>query len=254
MPYGKRSSRQRPHDAAYSSRAPSVERQRPRPCRPLGTRRRCANGASGPRRRTRPHARQFAGPMQPRQRSRIPSIRFDPPARPFRNQSRSDNHAFVARALGFGDKAHIPLVRFKADMQPVVSICQSLDRPLVSCGRGPSGVLPAGLRRARELFSDSLPSRNGRPGEIRGSCSRRAAVLPTAAECYDRATVPGSVHVRSPAPARPHARPAPVESSRGRPSEPMHVLRRQPNRSGRRMRRQRRSNPVASRSLPGVHC
>ena len=26
----------KPHDAAYSSRAPSVERQRPRPCRPLG--------------------------------------------------------------------------------------------------------------------------------------------------------------------------------------------------------------------------
>jgi hypothetical protein len=35
MPYGKRSSRERPHDAAYSSRAPSVERERPRPCRPL---------------------------------------------------------------------------------------------------------------------------------------------------------------------------------------------------------------------------
>src|ERR1700761_2009569 len=35
MPYGKRSSRQRPHDAASSSRAPSVERERPRPWRPL---------------------------------------------------------------------------------------------------------------------------------------------------------------------------------------------------------------------------
>ena len=35
MPHGKRSSRQRPRDAAYSSRTPSVERQRPRPCRPL---------------------------------------------------------------------------------------------------------------------------------------------------------------------------------------------------------------------------
>jgi hypothetical protein len=35
MPYGKRSSRQRPHDAASSSRAPSIERQRARPCRPL---------------------------------------------------------------------------------------------------------------------------------------------------------------------------------------------------------------------------
>src|SRR5215467_9109292 len=35
MPYGKRSSRQRPHDAASSSRAPSVEREQPGPCRPL---------------------------------------------------------------------------------------------------------------------------------------------------------------------------------------------------------------------------
>ena len=32
---GKRSSRQRPHDAAYSSRAPSVERERPHACRSL---------------------------------------------------------------------------------------------------------------------------------------------------------------------------------------------------------------------------
>ena len=30
MPYGKRSSRQRPHDAASSSRVPSVERKQPR--------------------------------------------------------------------------------------------------------------------------------------------------------------------------------------------------------------------------------
>ena len=35
MPYGKRSSRQRPHDAASSSRVPSVEREQPGPCRPL---------------------------------------------------------------------------------------------------------------------------------------------------------------------------------------------------------------------------
>ena len=32
MSLGKRSARQRPHDAAYSSRAPSVERERPLPC------------------------------------------------------------------------------------------------------------------------------------------------------------------------------------------------------------------------------
>ena len=35
MPYGKRSSRQRPHDAMCSSRAPSVEREHPGPCRSL---------------------------------------------------------------------------------------------------------------------------------------------------------------------------------------------------------------------------
>src|SRR3984957_19578590 len=35
MPYGKRSSRQRPNDAASSSRVPSVEREQPGPCRPL---------------------------------------------------------------------------------------------------------------------------------------------------------------------------------------------------------------------------
>jgi hypothetical protein len=35
MPYGKCSSRQRPHDAAYSSRAPSVAREQLNPCRPL---------------------------------------------------------------------------------------------------------------------------------------------------------------------------------------------------------------------------
>jgi hypothetical protein len=35
MSYGKRSAWQRPHDAVYSSRAPSVERERPLPCSAL---------------------------------------------------------------------------------------------------------------------------------------------------------------------------------------------------------------------------
>ena len=35
MQYGKRSSRQRPNDAASSNRVPSVEREQPGPCRPL---------------------------------------------------------------------------------------------------------------------------------------------------------------------------------------------------------------------------
>ena len=49
MPYGKRSSRQRPHDAVSSSRVPSVEIEQPglAACCRL-TRRRWTNGASGP--------------------------------------------------------------------------------------------------------------------------------------------------------------------------------------------------------------
>ena len=47
----------------------------------------------------RPYARQFAGPMQPRQRNRISPVRFDPLARPFRDQSQGDHHAFVAERL-----------------------------------------------------------------------------------------------------------------------------------------------------------
>jgi hypothetical protein len=78
----------------------------------------------------RPHARQFAGPTQPRQRFRIPSIRFYPLARPFRNQSRSDNHAFVAERLELAIKPISRWPSFKADMQPVVPTCQSLDRPI----------------------------------------------------------------------------------------------------------------------------
>ena len=62
MHYGKRSSWQRPHDAAYSSRAPSVAREHPVPCRPLRPEPqdggqvaqadhdgRCADGAEGPK-------------------------------------------------------------------------------------------------------------------------------------------------------------------------------------------------------------
>ena len=78
----------------------------------------------------RPHAPQFAGPMQPRQRNRIPPIRFDPLARPFRNQSRSDHHAFVAERLDLATKPISRWSGFKANMQPVVSIGGSLDRPL----------------------------------------------------------------------------------------------------------------------------
>ena len=68
--------------------------------------------------------------MQPRQRDRIPPVRLDPLARPFRDQSRSDHHAFVAERLDLAIKPVSRRPGFKADMQPVVSVRQSLDRPL----------------------------------------------------------------------------------------------------------------------------
>ena len=68
-----------------------------------------------------PHARQFAGPMQPRQRNRISPVRFDPLARPFRDQSRSDHHAFVAERLDLPIKPVSRRPGFKTNMQPIVS-------------------------------------------------------------------------------------------------------------------------------------
>ena len=78
----------------------------------------------------RPHPRQFAGPVQPRQRDRIPSIRLDPLARAFRNQGRSDNHTIVAERLDLPIKPISRRPGLEADMQPVVSARQSLDRSL----------------------------------------------------------------------------------------------------------------------------
>jgi hypothetical protein len=77
-----------------------------------------------------PHARQFAGPMQPRQRNRISPVRLDPLARPFRDQSRSDHHAFVAERLDLPIKPVSRRPGFKTNMQPIVSARQSLDRSL----------------------------------------------------------------------------------------------------------------------------
>jgi hypothetical protein len=74
------------------------------------------------------HARQFAGPMQPRQRDRIPPVRLDPLARPFRDQSRSDHHAIVAESQDLPIKPVSRRPGFKANMQPIVSARQSLDR------------------------------------------------------------------------------------------------------------------------------
>ena len=77
-----------------------------------------------------PDAGQFAGSMQPRQRDRVPPVRLDPLTRPLRDQSRRNHHAVVAKRL---DLPVQPISRrpgLEADMQPVVSLRQLLDRPL----------------------------------------------------------------------------------------------------------------------------
>jgi hypothetical protein len=64
--------------------------------------------------------------MQPRQRDRDAPVRLDPLARSFR----SDHHAIVAEILNLAMKPVSRRPSFKADMRPVVSVRQSLDRPL----------------------------------------------------------------------------------------------------------------------------
>ena len=78
----------------------------------------------------RPHSRQFAGPMQSRQRDRVAPVRLDALARPFRDQGRRDHHAVVAERLDLAIKPVSRRPGFKADVQPTVSARQSLDRPL----------------------------------------------------------------------------------------------------------------------------
>ena len=78
----------------------------------------------------RPHPRQFARPMQPRQRHRVAPVRLDPLARPFRDQRRSDHQAIVAERLHLAIKPVSRRPGFEADMQQVVPVRQSLDRLL----------------------------------------------------------------------------------------------------------------------------
>jgi hypothetical protein len=68
--------------------------------------------------------------MQPRQRNRVAPVCLDPLARPFRDQSWSDHQAVVAEGLHLAIKIVSRRPGFKADMQPILSACQSLDRPL----------------------------------------------------------------------------------------------------------------------------
>jgi hypothetical protein len=78
----------------------------------------------------RPNSGQLARPMQTRQRNRVAPVRFDPLARSFRDQGRSDNHALVAESLNPAIKPISRRPSFKADMQPLLSFRQSFDRSL----------------------------------------------------------------------------------------------------------------------------
>jgi hypothetical protein len=78
----------------------------------------------------RPDSRQFAGSMQSRQRDRVAPVRLHALARPFWDQRRSDHHAIMAESLNLATKTVSGRPGFKADMQPMVSLRQPLDRPL----------------------------------------------------------------------------------------------------------------------------
>ena len=78
----------------------------------------------------RPHSCELAGPMQSRQSDRIAPVRLHPLARTFRDQSRSDHHAVVTESSDLTIKPISSWPGLKADVQPLVSLRQSPDRPL----------------------------------------------------------------------------------------------------------------------------
>jgi hypothetical protein len=78
----------------------------------------------------RPHSRKLTRPMKKRQRNRIPTVRLDPLTRSFRDQRRSNHHAVMPERLHLAIEPVSRRPGFEADMQPVVSVSQSFDRPL----------------------------------------------------------------------------------------------------------------------------
>jgi len=68
--------------------------------------------------------------VQARQRDRVAPVRLDPLAGPLRDQGRRDHHAVVAERLDLAIKPVSRRPGFEADVQLLVSVRQSLDRPL----------------------------------------------------------------------------------------------------------------------------
>ncbi len=78
----------------------------------------------------RPHSRELTRPMKTRQSDRIPTVRLDPFTRSFRDQRRSNHHAVMPERLHLAIEPVSRRPGLEADMQPVVSVSQSFDRPL----------------------------------------------------------------------------------------------------------------------------
>jgi hypothetical protein len=76
----------------------------------------------------RPHSRKLTRSIKTRQRNRIPTVRLDPLARSFWDRRRSDHQAVVPERLHLAIKPVSRRPGLEADMQPVISGRQSLDR------------------------------------------------------------------------------------------------------------------------------
>jgi hypothetical protein len=77
-----------------------------------------------------PHPGQLAGPMQPRQRHRIPPVGLDPFSRPLWDQRRSDHQAGVPQSLDLPIQPVSGRPRLIAEMQLAIAAGQLADQPL----------------------------------------------------------------------------------------------------------------------------
>ena len=93
-----------------------------------------------------PHSGQFARPMQPRQRDRVPPVRLDPLARPLRDQGRRNNHAVVTKIAD--------LTAMEATLAKIVDNCSThRDSKPCSVLEVLEGELVASPDKMAELFA-----------------------------------------------------------------------------------------------------
>jgi hypothetical protein len=77
-----------------------------------------------------PHCGKLAGPVQPGQGDRVPTVGLDALARSLRDQSWGNHHAVMAQISDLATQFITGRAGFKADMQPIVSGRQFLDHSL----------------------------------------------------------------------------------------------------------------------------